>query len=105
MESNKGNEGRSKCHSLRTRCVWVRWTNLAAESGSQHSLLPEQGRPPVGWRQRFQLHTEPRYSKTTRQREKVGVRSEEHTSELQSPCNLVCRLLPEKKKTETRQAS
>src|ERR1039457_5513499 len=28
-----------------------------------------------------------------------GARSEEHTSELQSPCNLVCRLLLEKKKT------
>src|SRR5256885_13043600 len=28
----------------------------------------------------------------------AGVRSEEHTSELQSPCNLVCRLLLEKKK-------
>src|SRR3989454_4740016 len=28
-------------------------------------------------------------------------RSEEHTSELQSPCNLVCRLLLEKKKKET----
>src|SRR2546426_8130989 len=28
----------------------------------------------------------------------VGRRSEEHTSELQSPCNLVCRLLLEKKK-------
>src|SRR5256885_10117139 len=28
----------------------------------------------------------------------VFVRSEEHTSELQSPCNLVCRLLLEKKK-------
>src|SRR5256885_9682669 len=27
-----------------------------------------------------------------------SVRSEEHTSELQSPCNLVCRLLLEKKK-------
>src|SRR5256885_12482164 len=27
-----------------------------------------------------------------------GGRSEEHTSELQSPCNLVCRLLLEKKK-------
>src|SRR5256885_8462250 len=27
----------------------------------------------------------------------VGRRSEEHTSELQSPCNLVCRLLLEKK--------
>src|SRR5256885_6951093 len=29
-------------------------------------------------------------------------RSEEHTSELQSPCNLVCRLLLEKKKTNQR---
>src|SRR5256885_7807497 len=28
----------------------------------------------------------------------VPERSEEHTSELQSPCNLVCRLLLEKKK-------
>src|SRR2546426_6841299 len=28
-------------------------------------------------------------------------RSEEHTSELQSPCNLVCRLLLEKKKDVT----
>src|SRR2546426_6229669 len=35
-------------------------------------------------------------------------RSEEHTSELQSPCNLVCRLLLEKKKkknTNTRHCS
>src|SRR2546426_1835271 len=30
-----------------------------------------------------------------------GTRSEEHTSELQSPCNLVCRLLLEKKKKQT----
>src|ERR1022692_3503983 len=29
---------------------------------------------------------------------KTDLRSEEHTSELQSPCNLVCRLLLEKKK-------
>src|SRR3989454_12531152 len=29
------------------------------------------------------------------------IRSEEHTSELQSPCNLVCRLLLEKKKKTT----
>src|SRR5256885_7389985 len=28
------------------------------------------------------------------------IRSEEHTSELQSPCNLVCRLLLEKKKKD-----
>src|SRR5256885_12051212 len=31
-------------------------------------------------------------------RTQVCERSEEHTSELQSPCNLVCRLLLEKKK-------
>src|SRR5256885_7832001 len=31
----------------------------------------------------------------------IQVRSEEHTSELQSPCNLVCRLLLEKKKKKT----
>src|SRR5256885_10319487 len=30
-------------------------------------------------------------------------RSEEHTSELQSPCNLVCRLLLEKKKNNKKQ--
>src|SRR5256885_9859979 len=32
-------------------------------------------------------------------------RSEEHTSELQSPCNLVCRLLLEKKKSLNREIS
>src|SRR5256885_6577610 len=31
-----------------------------------------------------------------------GSRSEEHTSELQSPCNLVCRLLLEKKKKKNK---
>src|SRR5256885_7972242 len=31
---------------------------------------------------------------------KLAFRSEEHTSELQSPCNLVCRLLLEKKKKD-----
>src|SRR2546426_6304747 len=34
----------------------------------------------------------------TRAIERAQKRSEEHTSELQSPCNLVCRLLLEKKK-------
>src|SRR5256885_2599134 len=37
-------------------------------------------------------------SRTERGRDS-SLRSEEHTSELQSPCNLVCRLLLEKKKT------
>src|SRR2546426_4888128 len=34
---------------------------------------------------------------------KLEGRSEEHTSELQSPCNLVCRLLLEKKKRPNKQ--
>src|ERR1039457_1004922 len=33
----------------------------------------------------------------------VPLRSEDHTSELQSPCNLVCRLLLEKKKKKYEQ--
>src|SRR5256885_5634531 len=39
-----------------------------------------------------------RVSLPHRQRFERAYRSEEHTSELQSPCNLVCRLLLEKKK-------
>src|SRR2546426_4357417 len=35
---------------------------------------------------------------TTHSKAASATRSEEHTSELQSPCNLVCRLLLEKKK-------
>src|SRR5256885_10189175 len=37
-------------------------------------------------------------SKYKRRSDSKKPRSEEHTSELQSPCNLVCRLLLEKKK-------
>src|SRR2546426_3608249 len=48
----------------------------------------------------------PRYSPAAVTAQKVvavpkSTRSEEHTSELQSPCNLVCRLLLEKKKHKT----
>src|SRR5256885_7377741 len=40
-------------------------------------------------------------ARTSRQRLAAFLyRSEEHTSELQSPCNLVCRLLLEKKKQQ-----
>src|SRR3989454_9390932 len=54
------------------------------------------GRPALGSRQclsRIAVH-------------RIGreqARSEEHTSELQSPCNLVCRLLLEKKKSNAAQ--
>src|SRR5256885_6285284 len=40
----------------------------------------------------------PSMAAASSRRGEVPARSEEHTSELQSPCNLVCRLLLEKKK-------
>src|SRR5256885_13015237 len=40
----------------------------------------------------------PLHHTTDRQPHRSALRSEEHTSELQSPCNIVCRLLLEKKK-------
>src|SRR5688500_19695119 len=44
------------------------------------------------------LHHGPPANPRHGQRGEDRSRSEEHTSELQSPCNLVCRLLLEKKK-------
>src|SRR5256885_6707872 len=41
-----------------------------------------------------------RRARAVSQRRRRQGRSEEHTSELQSPCNLVCRLLLEKKKKQ-----
>src|SRR5256885_4464080 len=38
--------------------------------------------------------------RSSRRSRSGAIRSEEHTSELQSPCNLVCRLLLEKKKNK-----
>src|SRR2546426_5098139 len=52
--------------------------------------------PPPRPSRRHAHRPEPR-----RRAARVGERSEEHTSELQSPCNLVCRLLLEKKKKTT----
>src|SRR2546426_6908467 len=45
--------------------------------------------------------SEPAAHAAARGVERRRARSEEHTSELQSPCNLVCRLLLEKKKYES----
>src|SRR2546430_12257673 len=48
---------------------------------------------------RRQSHGRPRVSGCAGRYARVPLRSEEHTSELQSQSNLVCRLLLEKKKT------
>src|SRR5256885_4702135 len=47
----------------------------------------------------------PREIRKWRESASSCARSEEHTSELQSPCNLVCRLLLEKKKKEIKTAA
>src|SRR5256885_9333928 len=47
------------------------------------------------------LGLEPDLVSRAQHADRVGRRSEEHTSELQSPCNLVCRLLLEKKKIDS----
>src|SRR3989454_9710056 len=61
--------------------------------------LPRRGprgeAPPA--RPRAPLHRRPR-APARLLHARARDRSEEHTSELQSPCNLVCRLLLEKKK-------
>src|SRR5205807_9637075 len=72
---------------------------LAGRRGADRGgLQPERHRP------------RPDRGRPGRRREPAGrgavgsarpvARSEEHTSELQSPCNLVCRLLLEKKKKD-----
>src|SRR2546426_6921455 len=52
------------------------------------------------------IETRLKFASATRRpkrgRDAIEGRSEEHTSELQSPCNLVCRLLLEKKKKKAR---
>src|SRR5256885_6849611 len=65
---------------------------------------PERGRPrrlprfPPGSSDLPQEQERPRHADQVLDRPRSWRRSEEHTSELQSPCNLVCRLLLEKKK-------
>src|SRR6266571_122558 len=56
---------------------------------SLHDALPISRMPPLRW---------PRRSPPAPRRRTASGRSEEHTSELQSHVNLVCRLLLEKKK-------
>src|SRR5256885_12929249 len=69
--------------------VWPAWPRIRR--------LPERLRAPVHGRPRLHASAFFRLDSGARG---DAMRSEEHTSELQSPCNLVCRLLLEKKKTD-----
>src|SRR5690349_24017862 len=69
--------------------------------GNSRSVLNEYKRRRTNpqFKQCAPLHGRPLYSGLNTSRFKIAVRSEEHTSELQSRRDLVCRLLLEKKKT------
>src|SRR5256885_12092870 len=54
-------------------------------------------RPSPGWSSQLERNQSRLSGKPETQVPRTDSRSEEHTSELQSPCNLVCRLLLEKK--------
>src|SRR2546426_4163768 len=63
---------------------------------SLHDALPISTPPPM-WRSAGRAASSTRWAHAAGS---PNARSEEHTSELQSPCNLVCRLLLEKKKKQ-----
>src|SRR2546426_8261775 len=72
-------------------CVPVRIDGSRPSAGIRPS--------PVTTRRRARVHAEEADDLLGQAQERL--RSEEHTSELQSPCNLVCRLLLEKKKNNS----
>src|ERR1039457_7405441 len=73
----------------------------AGGSPGQRRPVDAAGRPQRGPRWRIHLESLGARGWPVRVRLDGPHRSEEHTSELQSPCNLVCRLLLEKKKNST----
>src|SRR5690349_1920408 len=86
-----------------TTCALFGAITSKAQDKAKEELSPElKGKglsyfsPIVGLRQLFNLHTNMRPCKS------YPGRSEEHTSELQSRRDLVCRLLLEKKKKKTK---
>src|ERR1039457_7453787 len=74
-----------------------RWLNGddSSRSSVYQQAVDARMQPALHWSRH--VHS-PQLSSDRRQRLRRRHRSEEHTSELQSPCNLVCRLLLEKKK-------
>src|SRR5256885_9468282 len=76
------------------------FTDHSSENNGVGALnLPEQG--VTSWRRTHRVQLIESAAFSPQFRNEIVARSEEHTSELQSPCNLVCRLLLEKKKKST----
>src|SRR5205807_8792976 len=72
------------------------WTTSESSSTAVHRGSPPHASVPSPPQPRGRMAGAWRSKR--RSTRSAGWRSEEHTSELQSPCNLVCRLLLEKKK-------
>src|SRR2546426_3452205 len=76
-----------------------------AEKGGEYTyFLPDVAYHVDKWERGFAraINVQGADHHSTVTRVRIGLRSEEHTSELQSPCNLVCRLLLEKKKKKAK---
>src|SRR5205807_10124781 len=77
--------------------LFVAFAGMAFKTETEASLRPGESasiKSPYGWSYRLTHLGISQYDALNRQ--VTAARSEEHTSELQSPCNLVCRLLLEK---------
>src|SRR2546426_6519904 len=85
------------CVNVSRRTAHARCTKCGSKGGRSGCIPASSG-------SRFPLRVlQPEHAVSTLAHAFVPPRrSEEHTSELQSPCNLVCRLLLEKKKTYSR---
>src|SRR5205807_10076722 len=84
--------------------AWERRTAQISNEKGQTIFRQENVEVPKTWSQTATNIVASKYfhgKLNTPERESSVRRSEEHTSELQSPCNLVCRLLLEKKKKQT----
>src|SRR5256885_8863414 len=80
------------------------YTTLFRSEPEAHDQAADPYRGELGHRahpDRTERQLPARVEKVHRDEPPRAHRSEEHTSELQSPCNLVCRLLLEKKKSNT----
>src|SRR2546426_8473441 len=80
------------------------YTTLFRSNGlAPYAFSPATLNIKVGTRVRWTNSGKAQHTATSDATPQPVWRSEEHTSELQSPCNLVCRLLLEKKKQHNNQ--
>src|SRR5688572_31020282 len=83
------------------RSYEITWFTARIADSSAYLLLepqPAMNRPTISMAETARKNRMPMFRSATPRPGANGMRSEEHTSELQSQSNLVCRLLLEKKK-------